>query len=507
MRVAVRVDGSTDVGWGHVIRCLALGETLAARGAAVEFVTRELPRELAGRIASRGIAARVLEASSPAQPVDWQADAAATGAAIGAAGGRPDWLIVDHYGLDDRWETAVSGYADRILAIDDLEARRHACSVLLDQTPGRNAAEYAGLTSKRCRLLLGPKWALLRSQFAASREAALERWASAQQVKRILVNLGGTDSRGLLQAVVRGIAGSGVKAAVDVMIGADRPEIANLVREWVGEGLEISVLANVENVARVMARADMAIGAAGTSSWERCALGLPTLLIVVADNQRANARFLDSCGAARYLCDWHEATPERIGDGVSKFAQDAELLASVSAAASRVCDGRGVDRAHVVLVGATRTKDGGEVSLRLAGPEDEQITYQWQSHPATRRHARNPAVPSRDEHHDWFRRALANPDVLMMIIERSGKPAGVLRLDPPRTDEEHEVSILVAPESARQGVAAAALRLADRLAPGWTLRAEVLLGNEASLRLFMRAGYERVAPTTFVRGKPQRAKI
>jgi UDP-2,4-diacetamido-2,4,6-trideoxy-beta-L-altropyranose hydrolase len=412
-----------------------------------------------------------------------------------------DWLIVDHYGLDHRWESAAARGANRVLAVDDLANRRHSCAALLDQTPGRSAADYDGLAPSDCRLLMGPHWALLRPQFAARRRAALECRSRLTEVTRILVNLGGTDVRGLLEPVLRGIARSKVATVVDVLIGADQPELAGNLRKWAGEGIEVNVLANVGDVAAVMARAHLAVGAGGTSALERCALGLPTLLILIAENQRGNAMALDACGAARYIGEWQDVTAEKIAAELTRLAGDVHALQSMSAASASVCDGRGVDRVHLVLSGAAPAAEGGEVALRLAGPEDEQLMHRWQSHPSTRRYARDRGVPTPSEHHEWLARMLVNPEVLLMLIEQEGVPAGVLRLDPPDDRGEHEVSILVAPECSGRGIASAALGLADRLVPGWTLRAEVLPGNEASLRLFSRAGYERVGPTTFLRRK------
>jgi UDP-2,4-diacetamido-2,4,6-trideoxy-beta-L-altropyranose hydrolase len=501
MRVAIRVDGSNQLGWGHVVRCLALGETLKARGSQVEWLTSELPHELSGWLTARGIAARFSTTKSLDGRLDWRADAESTRAIVGADGFHADWLIVDHYGLDHRWESAVAHGANRVLAVDDLANRPHACVALLDQTPGRGAADYDGLAPAGCRLLMGPQWALLRPQFAARRQTALEFRCRLSEVTRILVNLGGTDVRGLLQPVLRGIARSGVAAVADVLIGSDQPDLAGSLRKWAGEGIEVNVLANVGDVAAVMARAHLAVGAAGTSALERCALGLPTLLILIAENQRSNAMALDACGAARYIGDWQDVTAEKIAAELTQLAGDLRALQSMAAVSGSVCDGRGVDRVHLVLSGAAPAAEGGEVTLRLAGPEDEQLMHRWQSHPSTRLYARNRGVPTPSEHHEWLARMLANPEVLLMLIEQDGVPAGVLRLDPPDDRGEHEVSILVAPDSARRGIAAAALGLADRLVPGWTLRAEVLPGNEASLRLFSRAGYERVGPTTFLRRK------
>ena len=219
MNIGFRVDGSTVIGTGHVMRCLTLAATLRDAGAACVFVCRDHPGNLAGRIRAEGHEAVLLAVGpgdvgeTPARPGDhaswvgesWERDAAQTVAALGAH--RPSWIVVDHYGLDARWEALVAaGLGARILAIDGQADRPHDCDALLDQTYSpRGAARWDGLVPARCRVFAGPGYSLLRPEFEAARATLRERDGV---VRRLLVAFGGVDVPGAtgiaLEAVARG---------------------------------------------------------------------------------------------------------------------------------------------------------------------------------------------------------------------------------------------------------------------------------------------------------------
>lgn len=499
MRIVFRADASAAIGWGHVMRCLALAETLADRGASVTFVSNAPPVPLAQRIGARGFALYACSSAADGRVPAWRDDAAFTCASIAAAGARPDWLVVDHYGLDRSWEESVAPVADGILAIDDLADRPHACSALLDPTPGREPGDYAALVPQTCRLLLGTKWALLRTQFAHRRPAVMLRRTDDEPFRRILVGFGGADPHGLVELALQAIAGSGIEAEVDVLAGSGERAPTDQARRSASDAVRVNTLSAVEDVAEIMARADLAIGASGTSSLERCAMGLPSVMIVAADNQRMVATGVAAFGAADYAGDWKEISVERIADAILRLANDGRLRAHMAERAFRLCDARGVDRAHLALSRAVEARDGGRVSLRLAEAADEDLMYRWQQDPATRRFARDRHAPSREGHHAWTQRVLNDADSFLMVIEHGAEPAGVVRLDPPGEAGERELSILVAPASYGRGIASAALRVVDQLFPGWTLRAEVLPENAASHRLFQRAGYRQIEPARYVR--------
>jgi UDP-2,4-diacetamido-2,4,6-trideoxy-beta-L-altropyranose hydrolase len=481
-QVAVfRCDASGQLGSGHVVRCLALADALRAAGWCCAFASAPGTAEAVPALARSGH--RLIELADPAR------EAASLKLALHQG---CDLLVVDHYRRDAEFESACRPWASRILVIDDLASRRHDCELLLDPTLGRQAADYAPLAPETCRMLLGPDFALLRPQFLAARPAALKRRTSQHTIRRILVSLGGTDPSNLTGKVLRGIVLSGVEAAIDVVLGGTAPHLEEVRALAAASPLATSVHTAVEDMASVMSNADLAVGAAGTTSWERCALGLPSLMLVIADNQELVAQSLDQAGAAACLGRHETVTEERLAAEVRTLATNPSRLDAMAARAADLCDGRGTQRTMLALLRPAKSKLGNPVTLRLVAAADEAMILAWQRNPATRRYARNRALPTADEHHAWMQARLADPDCMFAVVECAQVPAGVLRLDRKKAaGNTHEVSIFVAPELHRQGLGICTLALARQLLPGAELIAEVLPENEGSAKLFSLAGYRR----------------
>jgi UDP-2,4-diacetamido-2,4,6-trideoxy-beta-L-altropyranose hydrolase len=473
MHAVFRFDASPAMGAGHAYRCLTLAEALSRLG-----------------WRCHGIVNREAVATVPALQHN-PAMALSGEDSVGAA----DWLIVDHYGLDASWETPQRRWAKSILVLDDLADRRHDCDILLDQTFGRAGADYDGLVPAACRRLTGSDYALLRPEFSRARPASLARRTAEGGLRRILVSLGATDPENHTVEVVRGIAASGLAVAVDVVLGGAARHLEAVRAACAALPLEARLHVDTAEMPRLMAAADLAIGAAGTSTWERCCLGLPSLLVVIAENQRAVATAVGGAGAARLLAGPRPALAAQVAGALQELAADATALQALAVRAAAICDGRGCDRLGLALVPPGHARDGRAVGLRLAGPADEDVILAWQRHPTTRRFSRNPAVPTAEEHRRWFGARLADPDCLLTMITLDGAPAGVLRLDPLAAADEraaapvYEVSILVDPGLRGLGVALQALRFLGRWQAAAVIAATVLPGNDASVALFRSAGY------------------
>lgn len=355
-RIAFRADASLTIGTGHVMRCLTLAETVREAGHSVRFVTRALPGHLAARIGAAGFDTVLLpepdgpfapDADDPAHAawagVAWTEDARATAAAIESF--RPDWLVVDHYAFDERWERVLAGHVGRILAWDDLADRPHACDLLLDQNLGRGPWDYAALVPEGARVLTGPRYAVLRPEFAALRPDALARRTDGA-LRRIMVSMGGVDEPNATGAVLDVLAGvPGLDhVQVDVILGSRAPAIAAVRAQAAAMPMPVEVSVDVDDMARRMVRADLAIGAVGGTTWERCALGLPSLLLTIAKNQRPAAAALHDSGAAYLLGDLSDAEwGGRLTGWLSDRGRDDQLLRMATAAAG-ICDGEGGDR-------------------------------------------------------------------------------------------------------------------------------------------------------------------
>lgn len=496
MRAVFRTDASTALGGGHLMRCLTLAEALESLGWQCGFAVNDTAMATVPALVNKEH--RVIGSGV--------ADEALALAQFWPDG--VDWLIVDHYGLDASWERRNRGWTRKILVLDDLADREHDCDLLLDQTLGRRAEDYANLVANDCRLLLGPDYALLRPSFARLRSRSLARRKGTLDLKGVAVSLGATDPENFTLTALEGVARSGLALEVDVFLGSAAPHQEAVRRRVSTMGDQVGLHIDAADMPALMAQADLAIGAAGTSTWERCCLGLPTLMLVLAENQRHIAEAISNVGAAQVISGPNAQIAERIASALQDFAADRTALATLSAVAAEICDGRGSDRLALELVAPGRATDGRLITLRLAKPHDEKLILTWQQHPTTRRFSRNPKVPTGAEHQRWFKARLADPDCLLTLIVVDDTPAGVLRLDPlPKqttgSAPVFEISILVSPDYRGLGVASEALWFARRWRQNAIIVAEVLPGNEASAALFAAAGYQP-GPDGMLYSYPQR---
>jgi UDP-2,4-diacetamido-2,4,6-trideoxy-beta-L-altropyranose hydrolase len=329
-----RVDASPAIGGGHVMRCLALADALSARGWRCAFACSE---ETLSVIPS--LAASPHETNGP----DNMASAWPEGCSL---------LVVDHYGLDETFESACRPWAKRILVIDDLADRNHDCDILLDQTFGRAPEDYDGLVPGACLILSGSRYALLRPQFARARRRALSR-RTGTTAERVLVSMGGGDPDNVTSLVLKGLENSGIEARVDVVMGTAAPYLNDVRVQAAAMEPPAQVRVDVNDMASLMADTDLAIGAAGTTSWERCCLGLPSIVMVIADNQRLISEKLQQAGAAWVLGRFPAVDAKAIATAVSSLCADADSLLCMSNAAADVCDGQGARRVREILENMT----------------------------------------------------------------------------------------------------------------------------------------------------------
>lgn len=357
MKVAFRVDASLAIGSGHVMRCLTVADALAARGHSSVFLSREAKGDRLDAVRTRGhgqvgLAHRdtgVSYAPGEVQPahsawlaVPWEEDASETREVVELAG--VDLLVLDHYALDARWERAACPPGVRRMAIDDLADRPHEVELLLDQNLGRRAVDYEGLVPSACRLCLGPGFAMVASRFGELRESALERRVADPLVRRVLISMGGVDADDATGACLEALADSSLPDAVQVTVvmGGRAPNLERVRVLAAGLRLHTEVVVDVRDMAERMAEADLALGGAGGTAWERCAVGLPTIAVVLAENQRAGAAALADAGAALVL-DAVERVPAGLPGLVDRLLQPDRLVRMARASAAAV-DGAGLPR-------------------------------------------------------------------------------------------------------------------------------------------------------------------
>lgn len=341
MNIVFRTDASLTIGSGHVMRCLTLALFLREKGCDCKFVSRQHEGNLIHKVSSHGFEVCLMNNSyiEPSTQENWQNDALQT---IESINSEPvDWLIVDHYELDKSWESALRPFVRQIFVIDDLADRKHDCDLLLDQNIVSNYEKrYQTLVSDSCITLLGPRFALLQESFLQLIPDTVPR---VGRIKKILIFFGGSDRynlTGLTIEAFQRLDRNDIK--LEVVIDFSSRHI-DLLRNQI-DGYEGITLHNtLPSLAPLMKQADLAIGAAGTTSWERCCLGLPALIVTIAENQKSVATELDRLGLAQYIGHYDSVSCESLS-----FAIDACLQSKMFEGWSRACmdsvDGMGTSR-------------------------------------------------------------------------------------------------------------------------------------------------------------------
>jgi UDP-2,4-diacetamido-2,4,6-trideoxy-beta-L-altropyranose hydrolase len=485
-----RFDASAHIGGGHAMRCGTLAAALAARGWNCRMAVR--PETLPFLHDMNPADAIILDGPVADEVADMAANVRE----------KADLFVIDHYTRDRAYERDCRRLASRILAIDDLGRAPHDCDYLLNQNPGADVAGYADLVPAGCVLMLDPAFAPLRPAFAKQRRA---RTPTADGEYNILLSFGATDPLRLAPRLARALADRLPSATFHVVAGRDgEADIHAHPR--------IRVYGFVSDMAGLMARCDFAVGAGGISALERCALGLPSAIVLVADNQRPGSQALEQSGAATILGDAATLDLAQAADAVASMALDPVHLAHMRAAALAVCDGAGAQRVAEIIdangyrlqviqalaaESARTTMRAMELHLRLAGPGDIDTLYEWQADPGTRRFARVKTAPTRAEHGAWARRYFADPDRALLIVEQDGLAVGSLRLDWKHDEAKCEISIVVAPHCRGRGMGARMLALLRRVAPGGRLFGYVEDANASSQKAFRSAGFTQIAANVF----------
>lgn len=486
MNVVIRADASSTIGSGHVMRCRTLADELARRGATIRFICREQPGNLAPLLRDAGYAVAMLPAAAAA--VAQARDADESLAALDTT--RPDWLLVDHYALGAEWESRLRPRVGRILAIDDLADRAHDCDVLLDQNwcGADTQHRYDGLTSSDCRRFLGPRYALLQPVFAQLRKCLPRRDG---ELRRVLIFMGAVDSGGQTLAALQALTDPALAAlAVDVVIGGANRSTAE-IEQLASARPHTTVHRVLPNLAALMTRADLMLGAGGSTTWERCCLGLPGIAVIAGENQRALTEALADAGIQPQLGKVAGVTAAHWRDAITALLREPAQLRSYAGAALRVTDGLGAQR-----IAAAMATQAPALSLRPATAADEELLLDWANDADVRNNAFSKAPITAEGHHAWFRSKLADGNCMILIgQDRYGMPAGQVRFDLGADTATIDVSV----DPALRGRGAGELlmqRALDTLRAGGcrkTVVAEVLLANTASQRMFERLGFQAAA--------------
>lgn len=496
MKVVFRVDASAQMGIGHFMRSLTLAESLRARGAQIRFVCREHTGNLIALLQKKAMPVTVLPGSAINDStlgedyatwlgVTQAEDAGQTIEAL--EGEKPDWLVMDHYGLDVEWEQRVRSHTSKLMVIDDLANRRHECDVLLDQNYSAEGEQrYAGLVPNTCKLLVGPRYALLRPEYAAYRKALRVRDG---QVRRVLVFFGGTDPQNATGLALEALSHTDLKHLdVDVVIGANNPH-REVLEKQSRERPQTKIYGSRPHLADLMAQADLAIGAGGATIWERMCLGLPSVVISIAENQRPASEALAEAKLIHYAGHFSDIKTDGLAQLLKQQIHVTEKLAELSIQNRLQVDGLGALRLVEVLC----PSDINEIRLRPAREEDIVGYYNWANDPEVRKNSVNTHSIAWATHCAWFANKLQDVNCHLFVLEVADLPVGQIRFDKDADEARIDYSLDMIARGRGWGSRLVALGAdyMQQIEPV-RLRAKVKAGNEASSAVFLHMRFTEI---------------
>jgi len=490
MNVVFRTDASEEIGSGHFMRCLALAEELQNLGAKVLFICYQLPQYMRDMLNAKGMGEAQLNSNMSSDINNdlthshWlglsQIEDAEQSIKI-LSNQNFDLLVVDHYALDIRWELALRASVSKIMVIDDIADREHDCDFLLDQNYYVCMNDrYAGKVPANCCLLLGPKFALLRNEFHLARSEVTHRFGA---VKRILVSFGGMDSGNYTTLTLNILSQlKNQSFLVDVVIGLNHPykeEIITLCTQY-----KFICHVQTNEISKLMAISDLAIGSGGISIWERCCLGLPTLVICAAENQRIQIKDAAEKGFI-FAPNVSTDLSSQLKLHINSILENESLRTLISKSAMQEVDGLGLKRIKVALI-------SNNIQLRTATKSDSQNIFEWRTHPSIVKTSSNSNPITWDNHESWYVEAIKDKNRLILIGEIDRIPIGVIRFDIENTTAL--ISIYLVPRDDTKGFGSNLLIRAEEWLKSYrsdviNIRAEVLGDNIKSQSMFSKSNY------------------
>jgi UDP-2,4-diacetamido-2,4,6-trideoxy-beta-L-altropyranose hydrolase len=490
-QIAIRVDGSAQIGTGHVQRCLSLADALRRCGAEIVFVTRLGGDAVAGLISRRGFRQISLSESTvnykkqSGDPphaewaqVDWLTDADQTISAVAHL--NPAWVLIDHYAFDARWHNKVQAQLGcKLAVIDDLGDRPLSADLVIDHNPVPDPkAKYAASLNEVRKFLTGSRYALLDAVYGQMPARRV-----LDYVKSVGIFMGGADADNLTCLVIRACRDAGYDRHIEVVSTGANPNMA-VLKLLIDQDANSTLSLDLPNLADFFSSHDMHIGAGGGATWERCCAGAPSIVIQSAENQTVVVDALIAANAA--ICCRVPAS-EAIKPAIKNIISQFELRCQLSSSASKLVDGKGSARV-AAAIGAS------QLIVRPATLSDGPMVHQWRNDSRTRSVSRDTKEIALADHLDWFAKSLENPKRKIWIGMLGSMPTGLVRFDT-IGQAKFEVSIFLDPDLHAIGLGAYLLRageaaLAASQSGAIEIHAEALLENTGSQAMFARQGYE-----------------
>jgi len=494
-RFVFRVDSSQKIGSGHVMRCLILAEELRECGASVEFIVRDHKGNINQQIISKGFMVNSL----PTKPYKTHQALTNYEAWLGVGQNLDsdetisiiedkavEWLIVDHYAIDYRWERKLRPHIKKIMVIDDLANRRHDCDLLLDQNYIHNEKRYDQLVAPDVIKLLGVRYVLLRKEFIKN----IDRVQNSK-VKRVFVFFGAIDQDNLTLLAIKSLTQPNLKhILVDIVIGEANPYQKEL-RETAAKFENISLHIQISNIAELMLKADLALGAGGVTTWERIVLGLPSIVVTIADNQVGSVKALDERGYISWLGDSNQVDEQIMCNAILRVINNGRKLQEQSQKCKQLFNVKGVMEIADFLLNGIDQKT---LSVREAQLSDLLLYWHWVNDPVVRKNAFNENIIKWQEHQKWFDKKLNDSSSILLLIESSVGPIGQVRFD--KVESGYEIDYSLGKQFRGFGVAKAMLSKAINYVREEnisTLTAKVKVGNIASKKVFQYLGFTELS--------------
>ena len=482
MNLLIRADANAKIGIGHVMRCLALAQSWKERGGQATFITACESEGLRRRLSDVGFQVITLERSYP-DPADWEITSQVLTAHSDA------WVVLDGYHFDPAYQCQIKEAGHRLLVIDDMAHLDHYyADVVLNQNIHAEQLHYS--CEPYTQLLLGTQYVLLRREFLK-----WQGWKPEipEVARKVLVTLGGGDPDNVTLKVIQALR----RVEVDeleavVVVGESNPHYEELESAVQNSRVPVRLESSATNMPELMAWADVAIAAGGSTSWELAFMGLPNLILVLADNQRTVAERLDTVGVAVSL-GWHKnLSPAELGRAVTHLLATTRKRAEMAQRGRQLVDGEGVTRVLMHIKGKT-------LRLRQVCEDDCSLLWEWANDPDVRAVSFS-AEPIPWEHHvQWFKSKLNDPNCFFYVaLDSEGVPVGQVRYD--IDGNQTVIAVSIDQKFCGKGYGSAAIWLASQELFGASnidmIHAYVKRGNEASARAFMKAGFRDMGITT-----------
>jgi len=478
----IRADAGTQMGTGHVMRCLALAQAWQDFGGTAHFATVDLPDELAARLGIEGMALHRMNVV-PGSHED------ATQTAILSHDLEAAWVVEDGYHFGADYQRIIKDSGLLLLAIDDYgHAGHYVADLVLNQNIYADASMYPS-REPRTRLLLGTQYVLLRREFF--RRDGRQRGIPAK-ARKVLVTMGGSDPHNVTLMVIQSLKQIDIsELKIKIVVGSANPNVTTLEKEIFGYS-NYELIKNVANMPELMAWSDIAVAAGGSTCWELAFMGLPHMIFILAENQRPVAEGLDTLGAGFNLGWNRNVSQDKFIRKFKEIINDPAGRKKMSEEGKRLIDGIGSKR---VADAMTISDNQDDFQIRTANLEDAKLLWLWANDSIVRANSFQSDPISSDEHTEWYQKKLASRDTSFWIIVKNQVPVAQIRYDCINKYEAN-VSFSVAHDYRGKGIGTKVLTLTfDAACKALRVKRAkglVFISNQASQRTFIDAGYENI---------------